>query len=169
MPEYPCFCGRGFSLRRSEHKSLIQSVEQFCSVDCFNSYLRYFPVKRYDLPEVCKSPFVSEVRECFDPVTQESYRSWFECHVARFLVTQGFNYRYETQCVYLNSGGHYTPDFWLPEQGVFLEVKGKWAMSAKTKFQTALLQGYNMVLVPWHLAAEFRRLYGQRVEPGHVR
>lgn len=51
-------------------------------------------------------------------------RSYTELMWARLLEASGFFYLYEPDLVRVDEG-FYLPDFWLPNVGIYLEVKGK--------------------------------------------
>lgn len=52
------------------------------------------------------------------------FRSHLEADWAATLDTHGIAWEYEPQEVALPSGTRYLPDFWLPELGTWIEVKG---------------------------------------------
>lgn len=158
MPEYPCYCGKRFFLPLKYHKSLVDGVELFCSVDCFLAYLRTFSFGKHLKNTGLIAPCVAEVKELYDPVTRNWYRSWYEIHVARCLKEMEISFAYEQWGIQINNM-QYTPDFWLSDLHMFIEVKGAWAMSSKTKYRGALDQGYSMILLPWHLSNRFRKRY----------
>jgi hypothetical protein len=53
------------------------------------------------------------------------FRSRIEARWAVFLDELGVTWEYEAEGVELPSGTRYLPDFWLPEQDAWLEIKGK--------------------------------------------
>lgn len=53
-----------------------------------------------------------------------TFRSALEAGWARTLDSLDIQWRYEPKTVTLPSGARYIPDFWLPEHGIWLEVKG---------------------------------------------
>ena len=53
------------------------------------------------------------------------YRSMFEINIAKNLSQQKIAFEYETKkLVYIPKPRTYTPDFYLPEQGIYVETKG---------------------------------------------
>ncbi len=52
------------------------------------------------------------------------FRSRLEARWAVFLDTIGARWEYEKEGYNLGAAGYYLPDFWLPDFGVFLEIKG---------------------------------------------
>lgn len=53
-----------------------------------------------------------------------TFRSLWECYVAKLLLYSGIGFQYEPKRFYLAPGVSYLPDFYLPEMGIFIEVKG---------------------------------------------
>lgn len=74
-------------------------------------------IPRVDLPT---RPRFSKRRE---RSRATSFRSGAESHVARILDVLDVAWEYETSTFQLPTGEQYTPDFWLPEIGTFVEVK----------------------------------------------
>ncbi|MFH9072719.1 hypothetical protein [Streptomyces alboflavus] len=52
------------------------------------------------------------------------FRSRLEADWAHTLSTNGTTWQYEPETITLPSGTVYIPDFWLPELGTWIEVKG---------------------------------------------
>ena len=64
------------------------------------------------------------------------FRSNIELSVARSLKTKGIPYEYEnTKLTYIPKPRTYTPDFYLPEQDIFVEVKGYFDKGDRVKMQ----------------------------------
>jgi hypothetical protein len=53
------------------------------------------------------------------------FRSRLEARWAVFFDTLGIRYEYEKEGYDLGEYGMYLPDFWLPENNIFIEIKGK--------------------------------------------
>lgn len=167
MPDYICYCEAGFFLPQKQRSSLVEGAELFCSSNCFLKYVLELPLVEGTQESVGRSPFVSEAFEVWDDVTGEFYRSWFEVHVARCLLKNEIAFEYETKCIFIRNG-HYTPDFWLPRYATYIEVKGLWGVSSKKKYRDAVKMGNNVILLPWHLASDFRKLYGKTSERNSI-
>lgn len=56
-----------------------------------------------------------------------SFRSRLEARWAVFFDTLGVRYEYEKEGFDLGAAGWYLPDFWLPDQYLWIEIKGKTA------------------------------------------
>jgi hypothetical protein len=65
---------------------------------------------------------------------RHKFRSDFELGLARKLAEAQVNYEYETHKVpYQPKIKNYTPDFWFPEYGFFVEAKGKFDTADRAK------------------------------------
>lgn len=72
------------------------------------------------------------------------FRSTWERNTAQYLDQLNIKWEYESKClevVYVvdteKKVGTYTTDFYLPEFGIYLEVKGRWHSGYKEKFEAA--------------------------------
>jgi hypothetical protein len=85
----------------------------------------------------------------FDKELNMYFRSLYEANVARLLIKYNITYLYEPYFVVY---GHkkYVPDFYLPEKGLFLEVKGLWRRGTKRKLRK-WKKRINLILVPYYL------------------
>lgn len=54
------------------------------------------------------------------------FRSRLEARWAVFFDELGIEYEYEPEGFDLGEAGYYLPDFWLPEQKYWIEIKGKY-------------------------------------------
>lgn len=62
------------------------------------------------------------------------FRSDFELRLARKLAEAGHGFEYEAQKIqYQPKIKNYTPDFWFPEYGFFVEAKGKFDTADRSK------------------------------------
>ena len=62
------------------------------------------------------------------------YRSQFEKLVALKIRNEGGNFEYETiRIPYTPKQRHYTPDFYIPETGIYIEAKGQLTREDRTK------------------------------------
>lgn len=62
------------------------------------------------------------------------FRSSWEILFAQFLDLSGIKYKYESKTFDLGNTT-YTPDFYLPEFDLYIEIKGWWRDNAKKKFK----------------------------------
>jgi hypothetical protein len=81
---------------------------------------------------------------------KQYFRSSWEANYARFLTWKGLRWIYEPKAFsVIVEGKHltYTPDFFLPDKAMYIEVKGYWASDlAKQKFK-AFEKIHHIVLV----------------------
>lgn len=64
-------------------------------------------------------------------------RSNWEANVARILKFQGRKYEFEKHSFQLSNGKVYIPDFYLPEENLYLEVKGVMIEKCLSKYNLA--------------------------------
>ena len=66
--------------------------------------------------------------------TRHKFRSDYELRVAKFLAEQGVKYEYETKKLsYQPKLKIYTPDFYLPDQDIYVEAKGFFSPADRQK------------------------------------
>lgn len=64
------------------------------------------------------------------------FRSGIELAIARSLTSKNISYEYEkTKLTYIPKPRTYVPDFYLPEQKMFIEVKGYFDKGDRVKMQ----------------------------------
>ena len=64
------------------------------------------------------------------------YRSQFEINLARSLADKKINFEYEqAKLQYIPKPRTYTPDFYLPEQNIYIEAKGHLDKGDRVKMQ----------------------------------
>ncbi len=81
-----------------------------------------------DIESLAASNRVTIVRK------RHRFRSDFELTLARKLAEKGRDFEYETQKIAFQPKiRNYTPDFWFPEYGFFVEAKGKFDTADRSK------------------------------------
>lgn len=76
------------------------------------------------------------------------FRSRLEARWAVFFDALGITYKYEKEGYDLGEAGWYLPDFWLPDLGTFVEVKGQKPSSEDLmKLRGLALSGAKLILV----------------------
>ena len=69
-------------------------------------------------------------------VKRSEFRSNFELNMARSLARKSVPYEYEsTRLTYVPKPRTYTPDFYLPDQKIFIEAKGYFDKGDRVKMQ----------------------------------
>jgi predicted nuclease of restriction endonuclease-like RecB superfamily len=72
---------------------------------------------------------------------RHKFRSDYELTVAKFLAEQGVKYEYESQkLTYQPKPKVYTPDFYLPEQDIYIEAKGFFSPADRQKMLLVIKQ-----------------------------
>lgn len=77
------------------------------------------------------------------------FRSTWEANVARVLTLMDIKWVYEPKAFPVKVSGEdssYTPDFYLPDKDIFIEVKGYWFGKGKSKFDS-FSEKYKTVLI----------------------
>ena len=82
-------------------------------------------------------------------------RSNWERLAAAQFDERGIQWEYEPKRFRLPTGHHYHPDFYLPDLGLWIEVKGYATLNALAKFDMFVGLGHNAVLVTGQNDAEF--------------
>ena len=69
------------------------------------------------------------------------FRSDYELHIAKNLAERKLVYEYEAHKIhYVPKPRVYTPDFYLPEQGIFVEAKGFFSPADRQKMLLVIKQ-----------------------------
>ena len=116
MPDYTCYCGRGFYLGYKDSKQLITDMERFCCKDCLTKYLNdQIKLKQMDYFSKFTPCKLSEPHEFWDNELQMYFRSSYESTVARYLEELKIPWGYEQWTLHFGSK-EYTPDFFVMKQ-----------------------------------------------------
>lgn len=151
-----CNCGKGIKIPlKTARKLLIEEAEQFCSASCLLSYIKEFDARSANyLP--LRSAVLPQTGEVWDDHHQMFFRSQFEVDVAKFLTEAKIVWEYEKHTLILGNQ-RYTPDFYLTDKALMLEVKGRWLGGGKKKFRKAVKKGYPLLLIPEHIIKDIRK------------
>lgn len=111
------------------------NFDQVCSIRCLALWIkagrkraknmRYFDYPKLEL-ELAHGHVYSNLTRMF-------FRSGYEKDVADFLTYRQMQFLYEPAEFKIN-GASYIPDFYLPDYDSFIEVKGMWNPSSKSKY-----------------------------------
>lgn len=138
-------CGTNFNLSLHEY-SYINWKEPFvCSKNCVLSWIH-----SHKLPLLNYSSFAVKLYDL------KEYKSEYEKNVAKFLTNHNIKFKYEFIGFNLFNET-YTPDFYLPKYGCFLEVKGLWGIGSKKKMENfrVIHKNINLLILPWVISKEF--------------
>ena len=76
---------------------------------------------------------------------RHKFRSDYELQVAKKLAEQGVKFEYEAHKItYVPKPKVYTPDFYLPEQGIYIEAKGFFSPSDRQKMLLVVQQNESL-------------------------
>lgn len=113
----------------------------FCDLDCFKKYVESTQYIRFDrhLEDRIRPLQPGEMGgepTTYSPKLRTAFRSGYEAVVAEKMILEfGWNVRYEPDMIKVSSSKVYIPDFYLPDFGVYLEVKGVFLNGSRKKFQ----------------------------------
>jgi len=72
------------------------------------------------------------------------YRSSWEPYISKLLLYSGITFQYEPKRFYLTPKVSYLPDFYIPDMGLFIEVKG-WLKEYDLMRMKLFQQNYKLV------------------------
>ena len=169
MPECTV-CGNWFQVPTKESKFFNIESEVFCSLNCLLSYIKASqPFDFCTLPQIelaTTDCFGIGEPSCYSLRLNTNFRSMFEVVVAEtFVLLEKFRLRYEPFVITLNNQSgkefHYLPDFYFPDHGIILEVKGGWRGGGMKRFRAAkALLNNRLILIP----SFYRRWFNSRLK-----
>lgn len=141
----------------TEYESKIISsnsnTKKICSFDCFLKFVKEQPIDHEFLRFFYSTVHIN-VSDYFDRTHYSvrlgiGFRSGIEVQCAEKLYDAGIPFNYE-QFKVASGKGFYTPDFFIPDPGLIIEVKGVWYPNGKKKFSHALstFGREKMILLP---------------------
>lgn len=141
-------CRSGFSAPVREQKFFSLMEVSFCSCKCLLNSIQSSTEADlqpfFDSGEIRAAMADDKPREspsCYSPALGMAFRSGYEVVVAEFFVlTQKIRVLYEPFVLRFWDGKRfvrYLPDFYLPEYGIVIEVKGAWLNNGKFKYWKA--------------------------------
>jgi len=85
------------------------------------------------------------------------FRSLYEMFFAEAVADDGLSFEYEKYAFRIDQTSIYVPDFFFPDYGCFVEVKGEWGVGSKKKTQgfRRAFPDLPLLVVPWTLREEF--------------
>lgn len=150
MRKFKChICGAGL---HKETTDLTSAKLKFCKPLCLMKHIVSIETKDKPLcviDNIGRGFGNSPDYTCHSVRLGQTFRSSYEMIFAKYMVRRKFKIWYESHIVEIGPDKIYIPDF-LFSQGVFIEIKGKWAMGAKKKYEAAQerLGADRMILVP---------------------
>ena len=171
MPSVSCeYCGFVFQFSKKEWRYFDHQGPFICSpcclIDCINMSVKV-PSKNYNLG--IRYHHTGKIHKRFDGSVQDEtnrllqgrqLRSFYEKIVAEILAFHNIPFIYEG---YTFSWGTkvYTPDFYIVGKDLFLEMKGQWGASQKSKLQSFRdsFHDYQVLIIPWAIYDQFVRYW----------
>ena len=155
MPNLTCsYCGKLFYLNQKDYHKTIKSLDNFCSVDCLINFIKSYVPREVKVKYWITRPMlVGDL--IYDATLKMFFRSKYELLVYKLLKVNNIGAEYESYT--LKEGRKsYTPDFYIKDKDLFLEVKGVWQGGSKKKVEH-WAKKINLVLVPWYLYREISK------------
>lgn len=136
----------GSACKADDSSFRIPGVLSFCSVNCLVSQIESNTPLPHRLEKllVANEPYACGIGDnvCLSHVLGTTFKSFFEVVVAEVLAASRVKRCcYEPFYISLKCGSRdriYVPDFYFPDHGTFVEVKGEWRNGGKRKFAAAL-------------------------------
>ena len=124
------------------------SFDNVCSIDCFLNWISSYE-KVASIYNICSDALLP-MGDVWSEKAQSFFRSEFEKDTAEFFLRNNIKYLYEV-ILFRVGKSIYIPDFYLPHWNKFIEVKGIWNSSAKTKYKnfTKLYLDVRILLLDW--------------------
>ncbi len=151
--KFNCYCGNGFTLPTNKCKYVLPEATLFCSTGCFLKFLN--GVEKQDISVPMELPQIDTAFEEWEPLTNCFYRSKYEKSVVLWFIKNNIKFYYES-CSFKIGDHYYTPDFWLPEKNILIEVKGMWHFGSKYKTKKAL-KVLPLYILPGYLQKQFNK------------
>jgi len=157
MPNVRCaVCKRLQRLPNQDRKYILVYSRFICSWSCALKWIKkQIPLDgKYTPQQMWGAIPVNEGGAYAD------FKSDFERKVATVFDLEGIDWQYEKWMFEVGQNGHYTPDFWLPKFGSFIEVKGMWWTTQRRKFDkfTGQYSKVPIMLFNWLLKPEVDKI-----------
>ena len=139
-------CGSAIKINQKNRSTIDPTSKNFCSKDCLLGLIRMcHPIPQSEL--ILNYPDTGNI---WSVELRRFFRSSYEVEVAKFLDESDIEYEYE-QYLFPIKNTVYIPDFFLPEYGCFLEVKGRFGIGSKEKLKVFReVYDYSLITIPWH-------------------
>jgi hypothetical protein len=143
---------------KNKNKLLDRDGPFICSVECLldwvssHNYTPFNVIERYGNN--------GNGGYCTKAVSQNyNFRSVYEASVAELLLKHKISFKFEYLTFYWGPK-QYTPDFYLPDHDCFLEVKGIWQPSTRTKYKSFRdTFDIDLIVAHWLLSKDVPKSY----------
>ena len=150
MPERRCGeCGGVVVVLQDQWKLVSYPGVFVCSTGCILTWIRKHYSSTYELLEAIDLS-----------AGEREYKSDFERVFAAWLYANHLDFRYECWGFEVGKTKTYTPDFFIPSHGCFVETKGRWGLGQKTKLWEWQEQypAIPLLVAHWLIWAELRQV-----------
>jgi len=125
------YCQRNYKVKYAQGTT--PYTASFCSGECFKKLLETYK-DNLCLPPVSQILIDTPMIQVHTMQVQ-TLRSSYERIFAEWADKNNIKYKYEPYVVFLKKGMSYIPDFVIDDR-IFIEIKGRWLGTSKTKFRT---------------------------------
>ena len=129
-----------------------------CSSTCVMGWLRRHkpPRKVTEHPGIFSAE-MGPANDCYSHKIGLGFRSSYELSVAEWFWEEDIGFMYEPYTFLLDTDtSSYTPDYYIPDYGCFLEVKGKWHNRKKLALFRKLYPKIPLLVIPWPIRKTFQ-------------
>lgn len=150
MPLIPCaICKCRIKIATEDWKSLLSTEMFLCSADCVFEWVK-------NQKQVLRLNRMEHVTSLSPGQLWSQFKSNFEKRFFEEAEHRKFVVEYEPWGFQVGKG-LYTPDFYFPNNGCFVETKGQWGIGQKTKFKKfrSYFPDIKIAIVPWLIEEQF--------------
>jgi hypothetical protein len=155
MPRRRCVsCKRLQIIQTADWKYLDKNGPLVCSGECLLEWIaeNSNDGRLDDSWVVCES----DALELWDHELECFFRSWYERCVAIFFRRNHIRFEYECNRIVFESDAVWTPDFYLPDHNIIIEVKGPWKIGDRKKVDLCRqVCAAPILVIPWNLHNQF--------------
>lgn len=133
---------------------LCADTDYVCSADCIFSWIES---QEGDRRQGMRMTEENGIGDFYASELDMTFRSFYEMCFALEATRRQLVWEYEAWAFRLEGMKVYIPDFFFPDYGCFIEIKGAWAPGAKKKIKQfcEMYPSTPILVVPWVLRHEF--------------
>ena len=168
-----CYCEKDLKVTKSKRNYLLPNFNHFCSANCFYKCIQE-PQPKGNISDVLLlgCSILKGGNTAYSNRLNKYFKSKWEAIIAEWLTVKKIDWYYEPITITFKKKGlrtegkwegkgedtrTYTPDFFLPKQELFIEVKGLWMSGGKKKLIAVKELGLNIELLPYYLLSSFKK------------
>lgn len=156
MPSKLCpVCNNVFEIPTKDWKLVDHLGDVVCSRECVLAYIKT-PRSLPDHLSGVQRVYNNDPDAAWSRELRRFFRSQYEVFFAEWLAKLKIQFDYEA-FAFPVANGFYIPDFHLPQHQLFIEIKGAWGPSSKSKYRAFTRQypDVDLLVVPWTIRAQF--------------